>query len=70
MSGATTGLPPCSITETPRGNPKEGAPPIVEFKGVTKTFSPGRANTFTAIRDVTFCVEDVEGHGEFVAILG
>jgi NitT/TauT family transport system ATP-binding protein len=43
---------------------------VVEFRGVTKTFNAGRANAFTAIRDVTFAVEDLHGKGEFVAVLG
>jgi NitT/TauT family transport system ATP-binding protein len=37
----------------------------VEFRGVTKRFG-----SFTAIRDVTFAVEDRPDHGEFVTILG
>ena len=44
--------------------------PIVEFKGVTKTYAPETPRAYTAIQDVTFTVEDVPGHGEFVAILG
>lgn len=67
---ATSTVPPCSITDTLRGPVKEGAPPIVEFKNVTKTFSPGTKRAFTAIRDVTFCVEDLQGLGEFIAMLG
>jgi NitT/TauT family transport system ATP-binding protein len=49
----------------------EGAPvpPVVEFRGVTKTFGKGpRAST--AIQDVSFTVEDSPGRGEFVGILG
>jgi NitT/TauT family transport system ATP-binding protein len=46
------------------------APHVVEFKQVTKTFNVGGANEFTAIRDVTFVVEDIADIGEFVAILG
>jgi NitT/TauT family transport system ATP-binding protein len=44
---------------------KVECPCIVEFRGVTKRFG-----SFTAIRDVTFAVEDRPGHGEFVTILG
>jgi NitT/TauT family transport system ATP-binding protein len=40
-------------------------PPVVEFRGVTKTYG-----THTAIQDVTFVVEDLPGAGEFVAVLG
>jgi NitT/TauT family transport system ATP-binding protein len=44
--------------------------PVVEFKHVTKTFNPGKKNPFTAIRDVTFRIEDLVGQGEFVAMVG
>ncbi len=43
--------------------------PIVEFDGVTKTFGEG-PGAFTAIKDVSFAVEDRPGKGEFVAVLG
>lgn len=46
------------------------APHVVEFRGVTKTYNPGRSNEFTAIRDVTFVVEDLKDKGEFVCVLG
>lgn len=46
------------------------APPVVEFRQVTKTFHAGKANAFTAIRDVTFVVEDLADKGEFVCVLG
>ncbi len=44
--------------------------PIVEFRGVTKTYAAGTAKAFTAIRDVNFVVEDLPGKGEFISILG
>lgn len=40
-------------------------PPVVEFRGVTKRFG-----TFTAIRDVSFVVENTPDKGEFIAVLG
>ena len=40
--------------------------PVVRFDGVGKTYDTG----YTAIRDVTFTVDDVAGHMETVAILG
>ena len=46
------------------------APPVVEFKGVTKTFAPGTAREYTAVKDLTFRVEDKPQYGEFVAIVG
>lgn len=45
------------------------APPIVEFKTVTKVFRRGGHETL-AVKDVSFVVEDVPGRGEFVCILG
>jgi NitT/TauT family transport system ATP-binding protein len=45
-------------------------PPVVEFKNVSKTFNPGQPTEFTALKDVTFKVDDEPGHGEFVAIVG
>jgi len=44
--------------------------PVVEFRGVTKTYNFGESNAFTAIKDINFVVEDLPGKGEFVAILG
>jgi NitT/TauT family transport system ATP-binding protein len=45
-------------------------PPVVEFANVTKTFGAGTRRAFTAIRDVTFRLDDHPGRGEFVSILG
>ncbi|MBN1344533.1 MAG: ABC transporter ATP-binding protein [Phycisphaerae bacterium] len=45
-------------------------PPVVAFRKVAKTYGVGRPNAFTAIKDVTFVVEDLPGKGEFVCILG
>ncbi len=42
------------------------APPIVRFDNVTKTYENG----FTAIKDVTFCVDDKPNEMEFITILG
>lgn len=44
--------------------------PVVEFKGVTKTYNFGQPNAFTAIKDLTFTVHDKVGCGEFVGVLG
>ncbi len=41
-------------------------PPVVQFDKVTKTYDDG----FTAIKDVTFTVQDIPGKGEFITILG
>jgi ABC-type nitrate/sulfonate/bicarbonate transport system ATPase subunit len=45
-------------------------PPVVEFRRVTKTYNAGQYDAFTAIRDVTFVIEDLPGRGEMVSILG
>ena len=45
-------------------------PPVVEFRNVSKTFNPGMRTEFTAIRDVSFTIEDVPGRGEFISIIG
>lgn len=51
--------------------PKElGLPRVVDFRKVTKTYNAGQPNEFTAIRDVTFFVEDLPNKGEFICVLG
>ena len=45
-------------------------PNVVDFAGVSKTFAEGTGAAYTAIRDVSFKVEDQSGHGEFIGILG
>jgi ABC-type nitrate/sulfonate/bicarbonate transport system ATPase subunit len=45
-------------------------PPVIEFKGVTKTFNPGAPTQFTALKDVSFKVDDIPSYGEFIAIVG
>ena len=44
--------------------------PVVEFTGVTKTYNAGSASAFTAIRDVSFVVQDKPDAGEFIGVLG
>jgi len=70
MTEPMTGAGPCAITDKPRGPERANAPAVVEFKNVTKTFSPGTNREFTAIRDVTFRVENIQDMGEFVVLLG
>ena len=45
-------------------------PPVVEFRAVEKTFGHGTRKAFTALEDVTFCVEDIPAIGEFISIVG
>ncbi len=52
----------------PLGKPL-AKPPVVSFDKVTKTYGTGD-NAFTAIKDVSFSIEDYPGRGEFVSILG
>jgi NitT/TauT family transport system ATP-binding protein len=54
-----------------RDAPKaEALPRVVEFRGVTKTYNEGKPREYTAIKDVTFHVDDLPGKGEFIAVLG
>jgi len=46
------------------------ARPVVEFRKVSKTFNPGKPTEFTAIRDLSFRIEDIPDYGEFIAIIG
>jgi NitT/TauT family transport system ATP-binding protein len=46
------------------------SPPVVEFRSVSKTYAAGTPRAFTAIRDVTFRVEDIPDLGEFIGVLG
>ncbi|MEO8369769.1 MAG: ABC transporter ATP-binding protein [Candidatus Solibacter sp.] len=45
-------------------------PIVVDFRKVTKTFNAGTPGAYTAIKDVTFTVEDRPNKGEFIGILG
>lgn len=45
-------------------------PPVVEFRKVTKTYNRGKADEFTAIKDVDFSIEDLPGKGEFITMVG
>ena len=47
-----------------------GRVPVVEFTNVTKTYNDGGANAFTAIKDVSFVVQDKPDEGEFIGVLG
>ena len=45
-------------------------PPVIEFKNVSKTFNPGERTQFTALKDISFSIEDVPNYGEFIGIVG
>jgi ABC-type nitrate/sulfonate/bicarbonate transport system ATPase subunit len=45
-------------------------PPVIEFKGVTKTFNPGGPAQYTALKDINFRIDDIPDYGEFIAIVG
>jgi len=60
---------PAAVPVTPpvSSSPATSAlPPIVQFEKVTKTYDDG----YTAIKDVTFCVDDKPNEMEFITILG
>jgi NitT/TauT family transport system ATP-binding protein len=48
----------------------EGRPHVVEFENVTKTYARGTAREYTAIKNVTFHVADIESIGELICVLG
>jgi NitT/TauT family transport system ATP-binding protein len=55
--------PTAAPSASPRGK-------VVEFRNVTKTYNAGRLNAYTAIRDISFAVEDLPHQGEFICVLG
>ena len=57
------GMTPGTVADLKPAPVRQGVPPIVEFKGVTKTYFPGTPRAFTAIRNVDFVVEDIEDVG-------
>ncbi len=58
------------VLERPRQPAEVARPTVVEFRSVTKTYGAGGPKPYTAIRDVTFVVEDRPDKGEFVCVLG
>lgn len=50
--------------------PETTLPPVVEFRDVEKTFSPGTPKAYTALKELSFRVEDRPGMGEFISIIG
>ena len=60
---------PCELKDLPAAVPAD-RPTVVDFKNVTKTYDAGTRKEFTAIRDVTFTVEDKPHIGEFIGVLG
>lgn len=45
-------------------------PPVVRFANVSKTYNAGTPQAFTAIRDISFQVDDLPDRGEFICVLG
>lgn len=58
------------VLPAPRTPEQVARPAVVRFTNVTKTYNAGQPNAYTAIKDVTFVVEDLVGKGEFVCVLG
>jgi ABC-type nitrate/sulfonate/bicarbonate transport system ATPase subunit len=68
VTGGEPASPATSGKMAALGDPTP-APPVVVFDKVTKRYGDG-ADSFTAIKDVSFRIEDYPGRGEFVSILG
>ena len=66
MSHEPTSNSVTAPTPAPAVAPSTTTPPVVVFEHVTKTYENG----FTAIKDVSFVVEDIPNKMEFVTILG
>src|SRR6185503_4070011 len=58
------------VLEHVRSPQELSRPAVVTFHKVVKTYNAGQSNAFTAIRDVSFVVEDLPDKGEFVCVLG
>jgi len=71
-TAAPAGTPGASAIESARAAAQAAPsrPHVVEFRNVTKTYFAGTRRAFTAVRDVSFVVEDLPNVGELVAILG
>jgi NitT/TauT family transport system ATP-binding protein len=46
------------------------ATPIIEFRNVTKVWNPGTPGEYRALDPINYCIDDVPGRGEFIAIIG
>lgn len=44
--------------------------PVVEFRDVTKIWDPGTPRQTVALEHLSFCIDDLPGKGELIAILG
>ena len=66
----TLSAPPCALIDGPRAPVVPGSVPIVEFRGVSKTYGLGTRRETTVVRDISLVIEDLEEVGEFVAMLG
>jgi hypothetical protein len=51
------------VLEHPRTAADVVRPPVVEFRNVTKTYGAGGPKPYTAIKEVTFVVEDLPKQG-------
>jgi NitT/TauT family transport system ATP-binding protein len=54
------------MTTTNPANPV----PIVEFKDVSHTWNPGTNRECPALEHINFCIDDIPGRGEFIALIG
>ena len=65
---------PTHDAATPAGARQETAPPerppAIEFRNVTKVYSPGTPREYTAVSDVSFTIPDLVDQGEISSFLG
>lgn len=48
----------------------ENKVPIVEFRDVSHTWNPGTSRECPALEHINFCIDDIPGRGEFIALIG
>lgn len=58
------------INHNPKITRTTDLPPVVKFADVSKVFFPGTSREFTAIKDVSFEIDDIPDKGEFISIIG
>ncbi len=62
--------PASATTATAPTVPAAADPLVVQFDNVCKVYNVGTPQAFTAIRDISFSIEDQPDRGEFICILG
>ncbi|MDQ1354824.1 MAG: transporter ATP-binding protein [Acidobacteriota bacterium] len=57
-------------SEEIKTNKSSPLPAVVEFRDVSKVWNPGTPGECKALEHLNFCIDDLPGKGEFIAVLG